>query len=161
MSMNKSSIVAESLNRKIREIWLKEPEEVKQLRDGKVKGAFCQISPAILYAESETREMVDYLWYFKNLVASGEIDLGAAKAVVCKVLDLKQDKWRRWYKLEEVTSVIRETILGLEAAETREEFLSALEPLQIYIGKYNFWLDNCIPWMTICFTMDSMLGNAK
>ena len=48
--------VTELLERKFRESWHKEPEDVKRLRIGQVQGAYRQIGGPILYAESETRE---------------------------------------------------------------------------------------------------------
>lgn len=49
---------------------------------------------------------------------------------------------------------MKEAVLGMQSAETKEEFLAILETLQIFIGKFNFWLDRAIPWMTLASVFD-------
>jgi len=147
----------EMLQKAIQDNWLLEPEDVKKLKMGGVQGAYRHISTAILYAESETREAVDYLWYIKGLLEQDKIDLNSAKVITCRILDLKQDKWIRWYGLEKVPAIIKHSILGLEKAESKEEFLSILALLQIFIGKINFWLDSAIPWLSIASVFDHIL----
>lgn len=152
--MGKAAEAAKMLGDELKEYWLNEPEDVRKLKNGGVQGAYYHISTAILYAESETREMVDYLWYMMKLTEQGKLDLASAKTAVCTMVDLKQDKWTRWYKLEKVPAVMKEAVIGMQSAEIKEEFLAILETLQIFIGKFNFWLDSTIPWMTLSSVFD-------
>lgn len=152
--MSKATEVAGMLDAKLKEYWLNEPEDVTMLRAGGVQGAYRHISTAVVYCESETREMVDYLWYMMNLVKQDKIDLNAAKTVVCTMIDAKQDKWTRWYGLKKFPPVLKESVLGMQSAKSKEEFYAILEVLQILVGKFNFWLDRVIPWMTIASVFD-------
>lgn len=149
--------IVEMLEKAIQDNWLSEPEDVKKLRMGGVQGAYRHISTAIFYAESETREMVDYLWHIKGLLEQDKIDLNSAKVITCKILDLKQDKWIHWYRFEKVPAIIKHSILGLEKTELKEDFLCIIELLQIFIGKINFWLDSAIPWLSIASVFDFIL----
>ena len=76
------------------------------------------------------------------------------KNVVCTMVDLKQDKWTRWYALKKFPPILKESVLGMQCSETKEEFYAILEVLQILIGKFNFWIDRVIPWMTISSVFD-------
>jgi hypothetical protein len=155
--MTNSREVSNFVKEKLEEYWLTEPPDVRKLKAGGVQGAYYHISTAIIYSESETREMVDYLWYVKKLIEKDELDLNAAKATVCTFIDLKQDKWTRWYGFEDLPPIMKKVVLGLQSAETKGEFLDILETFQIFIGKFNFWLDNLIPWMTVASVVDWML----
>ena len=152
--MSKAVAVAKMLKEKLDQCWLTEPEDVTKLRKGGVQGAYKHISCAILYSEGETREMVDYLWYIMKLVEQNKLDLSAGKVAVCTMVDLKQDKWTRWYGMEKLPPIMKEAVLGMQSAETKQEFLDIVEILQILIGKINFWLDRTIPWMTVSSVVD-------
>lgn len=138
--------VTELLERKFRENWLTEPEDVKRLRIGQVQGTYRQIAGPIIYAESETREMVDYLWLLIGLVKEDKCDINSAKNTITCFLEYKLDKWSAWYKIEEIAVLFKEVILAMEKSTNKEEILSLLTPLQMFIGKVNFWLDASIPW---------------
>lgn len=152
--MNKAVGTAAMLQEKLNHYWLTEPEDVIKLRKGGVLGAYYHPSTAIFYAESETREMVDYLWYMMKMVEQDKLSYGDGKVAICTMVDLKQDKWIRWYGMEVIPPIMKQAVLGMQSAENKAEFLAILEILQIFIGKINFWLDRVIPWMTIASVMD-------
>lgn len=141
--------VSELLEKKFRENWLKEPEDVKRLRIGQVQGTYRQIASPIIYAESETREMVDYLWLLIDLIKEDKCDINSAKNTITCFLEYKLNKWSAWYKTEEITVLFKEVILAMEKSSNKEEILSLLIPLQMFIGKVNFWLDASIPWLSL------------
>ncbi len=152
--MSKATATAAMLQEKLNHYWLTEPEDVVKLRKGGVLGAYYHPSTAVLYAESETREMVDYLWYMLKIIEQDKLDYCAGKVAVCTMVDLKQDKWIRWYGMEALPPIMKEAVLGMQSAESKAEFLAILEILQILIGKINFWLDRVIPWMTVASVLD-------
>lgn len=151
--------IVKILQNAIKDNWLSEPEDVKKLKLGSVKGAYEHISNAILYAESETREMVEYLWYIKIMTEKEEIGFNVAKVITSKILDSKQDKWIKWYNFEKVSVIIKKAVIGINETKSKDEFLSILEPLQIFIGKINFWLDSLVPWLSIASVFDYTLLN--
>ncbi len=153
--------VVKILENAIHENWLYEPQDVKKMRIGKLRGVYNNLCSPILYAESETREMVDYLWNIKCLTEESEIDLESAKKITCKILDFKLKKWVIWYNFEIISELIKKAILGLKKSITKEEFISVLNPLSILIGKYNFWLDSLIPWQNISSIFDLVLKESK
>ena len=151
--------VKKILKEEIAEIWRKEPIDVRTMREGNVKGAYLNICSPILYAESETREMIDYLWNIKTLIEQDKIDLYSAKSLINKIMDFKLQKWLVWYHFRSITNIMKEVEKGIERSSNKEELLSVLSLFQIFIGKINFWLDSLIPWQNISSVFDLIYLN--
>jgi len=134
-------------------VWSSEPRDVKKIRE-KVLGAFRHTGPVVLYAESETREIVDYLWHLKAAAHEGSVPPQHLKVLVCRILDSKADKWRRWYKMEEIPQLMEEVSRGLRNVEKGEDLVELIEAFLLYIGRVNFWLDSAIPWLSISSVFD-------
>jgi len=149
--------VTELLEKKFKENWYKEPEDVKRLRTGQVQGAYRQICGPILYAESETREMTDYLWLLIGSIKEDKCDINSAKNIITCFLEYKLKKWSAWYKIEEIKILFKEVILAIEKSTNKEEILSLLTPLQMFIGKVNFWLDTSIPWLSLSAVFENSI----
>lgn len=149
--------VAELLESKYREIWFKEPEDVKRLGTGQIQGAYRQTCGPILYAESETREMADYLWDLMTVIKEGRCEIDSAKNTITEILEHKLKKWSSWYKVEDIKILFKEVILAINKAESKEDLLSLLTPLQMYVGKFNFWLDAYIPWLSLSAVFENSL----
>jgi len=138
----------------IRAVWQCEPDDVRRLRE-QVVGAYRHSAPAILYAESETREIIDYLWTLRRLMKSSEVPLASLSKVILALLELKADKWGRWYKLQDVPRVLRRVADALRNFDgTEGDCLELIDLLLLYIGKFNFWLDGNIPWLAVSTVFD-------
>jgi len=141
----------------IRALWQGEPDDVRRLRE-EVVGAYRHSAPVILYAESETREFIDYLWTLRRLMKSPEVSLASVSTIVSTLLELKADKWDRWYKLKDVPRALRGVAEALRSFEgTEEEYIELIDLLLLYIGKFNFWLDANIPWLAVSTAFDYQL----
>lgn len=151
--------VTELLEKKFNEIWYKEPADVRKLRTGQVQGAYRQICGPILYAESETREMVDYIGLLINSIKEDKCDINSVKNIVTCFLEYKSKKWSAWYKMEDIKVLFKEVILAIEKSTTKEEILSLLFPFHMFIGKVNFWLDTSIPWLSLSAVFENSLLN--
>ena len=93
--------------------------------------------------------MVDYLWLLRGLVKEDKCDVNSAKNTITCFLEYKLKKWSAWYKIEEIKVLFKEVILAMEKSTNKEEILSLLTPLHMFIGKVNFWLDASIPWLSL------------
>lgn len=133
-------------------IWSSEPEDLKKLKT--VQGAYYHSAPIKLYAESETRECVDYLWYFRLLTRDSKQNFEHLKPVLAGMLEFKADKWIRYYKLERTPTLMRQAAAAVQDLQSREEMVELLDALLQYINRFNFWLDSTIPWLTISSVFD-------
>jgi len=152
MSERKISATVKSLVEERDRIWMTEPEDAKKIKS--IQGAYYQFAPFLLYAESETRECVDYLWNFRNLVRDPKQNVENLKPVLERMLEFKADKWIRWYKMEKIPALMRQAASAVHDVQNREEMLALVDGLLHYIGRFNFWLDSNIPWLAISSVYD-------
>jgi hypothetical protein len=128
-------------------IWEKEPSEVRNLL--KVVGTYDQNCMVVLYAESETRQLVDFFHCLRGTVNRDEADLDSAMAILRSVLDLSSAKFDSWYHLNDTASLFREVASPFRKIRDKNECNVVLEELLLYIGRLNFWIDVRIPWYAI------------
>ncbi len=143
----------ENLKEETKAIWSSEPQDIKKMKE-EVVGAFEHTGPVFLYAESETREIIEYLWNLKALAVRQSIPTEYLKTLVCNILDSKADKWRRWYKMDEIPELMDRVSLAFRNVEKEKDFVELTEAFLLYIGRINFWLDSTIPWLSISSVFD-------
>jgi hypothetical protein len=68
-------------------ISMNKPEDGKKIKT--TQGTYDQYVPFLLHAELETRECVDYLWNFRNLVRNPKLDLESLKLVSIRMLEFR------------------------------------------------------------------------
>lgn len=141
------------LKEETKKVWSSEPQDMKKMKE-KVVGAFEHTGPVLLYAESETREIIEYLWNLKAMALQESIPIEYLRVLVCQILDSKADKWRRWYKMKEIPELMDRVSLAFRNVEKGKDFVELIEAFLLYIGRINFWLDSTIPWLSISSVFD-------
>lgn len=152
MTERKFAVAIKKLEEERDRMWSSEPDDLKKLKT--IKGAYYQYSPNKLYAESETRECVDYLWNLRTLVRDPKQNFEHLKPVLSGMLEFKADKWIRWYKLEKTPALMRQAAGAVQDLQSREEMVELLNWLLQYMNRFNFWLDTTIPWLAISSVHD-------
>lgn len=147
--------VRNRLKKELEDIWLAEPPELGQLR--RAGGAFYRPGPVILYAESETREILDYLWYFRLAAKQGVAPLAVLQRVASFVVGQKADKLEAWYKLKHTAAIVRDGLSEMEAADDQEDYVAVIDALLVYLSRFNYWLDSVIPWAAVSGVFDEHL----
>jgi hypothetical protein len=127
--------------------WMDRPDEIKQLEAR--KGAWNQTLAVHLHCHSETLELVELLWLVRLSIKKGRLSLEAAKSFLGPALMEKGDKMNRYYKIKELPDLLNQVGAVLPRASSMEEFIKVLDPLLLYIGRYNYWLDADIDWKTL------------
>lgn len=152
MGERKFSAAIKTLMEERDRIWSTEPEDVKKVKT--VRGAYYHSAPFLLYAESETRECVDYLWYLRTIVRDPKQSFEHLKPALAGILELKADKWIRWYKMEKTPALMRQAAAAIQDLQSKEEMVELLNGLLQYMNRLNFWFDTNIPWLAISSVYD-------
>lgn len=144
------------LDEEFKRIWESEPKEVQILK--KMVGAFDLTGPLLLYVESETRELMDYLWIVQTMMREGRLSEEVGKKMFQEILRFKAGKFINWYRIHHTAKLMQDSADALEAARSRDETLKLVDALSRYMNKWNYWVDYSIPWADIGFVYDAALG---
>lgn len=139
-----------------RRVWSihEKPEEVKRLL--RKKTVFDQNCSILMYAESETRVLVDILWIIRNSAKEKYVDLGCLSKMAAGFLKFFARRFRNEYQeaLEITVSTLEECESAIMQAKSVEIIQSIVEELLLYIGQLNFIIDQEIPWKDIADTYE-------
>jgi hypothetical protein len=143
----------DQLKKEFEAIWLSEPQEVKDLKE-KVLGPFLNHGSILLYVTRDTGEFTIYLHTLRTMALAGEVDIKSLASVTAKIVETRGDTWRRYYAMKHTCAVMQETALALRSAENKEELADLIQSLNLYITRFYYWLDETIPWASICTLID-------
>jgi hypothetical protein len=144
------------LDNEFKKVWESEPEEIRTLK--KMTGAFGATGPLLLYVESETRELVEYLWIVKTMMKEGRASHDAGKSMFQEILRFKARKFINWYRMHHTAKLMQYAADSLDNATSQDDILNVIDALSRYLSKWNFRLDHTIPWAAIAFVYDASLG---
>jgi len=144
--------VIDFIRKERKRIWLIEPDEVKRLL--KTTGTFDQTCTVVLYAESETRQMADFLYCLRDAAKREAVMLDSLRATTRNLLDLMAAKWEGSYHLSDTLRVIKEAAFALDKKMNKDDYNALVEELLLYIGRLNFWIEVHIPWYEIIGTFE-------
>jgi len=134
-------------------MWMSPHDEVEKIKNQ--LGTMGVYATTLLYAESESRELVDYLFILRQAATKGPDKVSdGLKALTKDMLEFKADKWVRWYKIEKTPNLLREVASAVEVVDTKEEYLKLISATWQYINKWNYWLDLQVPWHAITTVCD-------
>tara|TARA_Y100000590_G_scaffold284477_1_gene320160 strand:- start:38336 stop:39220 length:885 start_codon:yes stop_codon:yes gene_type:complete len=125
----------------INNIWETEPKDVAFMRTHKrpPMGNF----PCVIYSN------FDLFWGTENLhVASNlvnELELEAAKKVALGYLKRTQERLGKW-GFPEATSLIEESLSSIAKIDSKEDLMTLLHCLNVYLNRLGSWIDSMIPW---------------
>jgi hypothetical protein len=144
--------VIDFIKKERKKIWLVEPNEVKKLLE--TTGTFGQTCTVVLYIESETRQMVDFLYCLREAAKQEDVTLDSLRTITRTWLDLTAAKAEGWYHLSDTLRIIKEAASALDRITTKDYYNALLEELLLYIGRLNFWIEMRIPWYEIIGTFE-------
>jgi hypothetical protein len=133
----------------INDIWETEPSDVTFMRTHKrpPMGNF----PCVIYSN------FDLFWGTENLhVASNlanELELDSAKKVALAYLKRTQERLGKW-GFPAATSLIEEASSAITRLDSKEDLITLLDSLNVYLNRLGSWIDAMIPWND----MDSSLN---
>jgi len=125
----------------IDQIWEIEPNDVTFMRTHKrpPMGNF----PCVVYSN------FDLFWGTENLhVASSlasELELDPAKKVALGYLKRTQERLGKW-GFPEATSLIEECLSAVKQVDSKEDLITLLHCLNVYLNRLGSWIDAMIPW---------------
>jgi len=155
MANDKVKKAIEALKKEFDKIWLSEPVEVRRLKeDPKLAGAFKQKGSVLLYPNFETAEIQLYLFYFKSMAKAEEVAIEALSLVLSKCVESKANQWRRYYGMDETPSLMEEAALALKTIKDKEDLVSIIDALHLYLGRLSIWFDSTIPWASVCSAIE-------
>jgi len=127
-------------------IWNTEPHEVKKLLKIRSYGQNCMV---VLYAESETRQLVDFLYCLKVATKREKVELESIKEITKVLLEFYASKFNGWYQMSDTANLFKEIISAIDEITDKVNFNMLLEELLLYVGRLNFWIEVKIPWYAI------------
>lgn len=135
-------------------IWLTKPDEVERVRGR--KGARGQNFSIMVYAEGDTRGVIDFLHSVRTTVKEENIDLKTMIAIAVNHLEFQANRFERYYDMVDLPGLMKKTSTGLKEVKDKEEYLRLIEAFMLYIGKINYWLDLEIPWSELAERYESV-----
>jgi hypothetical protein len=112
------------------------------------KGPYNQVFTTLMYAESETRGLLYFLWLMKEAIKIENSDIETLRLIFKKLLnqiiEFNFSEKRMGFKyttnlLKEMENLVNENI-------SREDLISIIKALIQFVGKINFRIDREIPW---------------
>lgn len=144
--------IIDSIREARKRIWETEPNEVRKLL--KTMGSYEQNCMLMLYAESETRQLVDFLYCLRDAAKREEVTLESIKAITNVALEFYAEKFDGWYHMTDTVRLFRDAISAVGQMVDKVEYNALLEELLLYVGKLNLWIEVKIPWYEIIGTYE-------
>jgi len=114
-------------------------------------------APVMLYIDSESKAMVETLWWLRKVAKDGNVDLVSLKTITQTVLEAKASKWPRYYKINKTPNLLKEVVNAMNFVHNFEEYLKLIEPTWQYLNVWNYLIDLQIPWAKISAAYDRTL----
>jgi len=144
--------IIDSIREARKRIWEKEPDEVRKLL--KTMGSYDENCMVMLYTESETRQLVDFLYCLRGAAKKEEVTLESVKAITKLVLEFYAEKFAGWYRMTDTVRLFKDAVSALGQMVDKTEYNALLEELLLYIGRLNLWIEVKIPWHEIIGTYE-------
>jgi len=138
------SNIVEKVRNKREEIWVDEPQEVKDAFLT-AKGSGDSSFFPCLYGDFEARACHHALYTLRQTLRSGDVDFKTIKLMTKNSL-INYLPYLNWPKLHDSENFFKEVTEELNAIESTDEFIQLLEELTLYVGRLNFWIDQSMPW---------------
>lgn len=152
MVENRVQEIIRRLDDETSKMWLTTPEEATKLK--RMKGTLDDRLLEIVYFESESREMVDYLHVLNMTAKNSNESLEGVKLITKNILDFKAAKWPGHYHVNKTVGLLKECVLALDAVKTTEDYVALVEALKQYINILSWWMDSQIPFSEFSLLYD-------
>lgn len=143
INMRRSKEFVNDLRRVRQDIWYSMPSEISRLTS---KRGFLLPAAAIIYSEGETRNLHELLWILHCAAHERRISLSSLKDFTSALLSHYHKKLDGWYDLKNLAAALKKSQDIMNHIKNREEYLSVLKELMLYVGRINMWIDLLIPW---------------
>jgi hypothetical protein len=147
--------VVEKVRKKRQEIWVTEPQEVKDAFLSATGSGDSSFFPC-LYGDFEARGCHHALYTIRQTMLNDEVDFKTIKIITNKQL-ISYLPYLSWPKLHDSEQFFKEIATELMGIRNEEEFIEFLEELTLYVGRLNYWLDQSMPWYEIVQAYDSVM----
>jgi hypothetical protein len=148
--------LVEKVRNKREEIWVNEPQEVKDAYLT-AKGSGDSSFFPCLYGDFEARGCHHALYTLRQTLRSGDVDFKTIKLMTKNSL-INYLPYLNWPKLYDSENFFKEVAEELVAIESTEEFIQLLEELTLYVGRLNFWIDQSMPWYELVQAYEAARG---
>ena len=138
--------LTERVAAKRREIWDREPEEIRVL----VKTPFPKSNTfaSVMYAFAEIYHFTKNLHLQRSLVVQKKVDFREMRKVLSAYLGAVSKRYNTWF-LVDSAKIVAEVAEALDRAEGPDHVVPLLDELLIYNNKLYVWLDSRIPWFKL------------
>lgn len=144
--MNRFSEFISEIVREREKIWLKEPSELKALKE-MAKGRGGNF-PVRIYAWSDGYRNQRNLWMFRSLFKEGDVKVEAAGSLLAPFFREMADRYGIW-ELDTPRLLFGKAEAIVGAAESKQELVQLLDELLIYNNRWWLWMDVGIPWFDL------------
>jgi hypothetical protein len=130
-------------------IWLKCPQEVKDLGNGIVPrgtGSRGQYLSTLIFAEGEARTLSDeMLWGILQVAEKPGMDLATLQAIITQIIGYKADFFD-FVGLPEAAGFVHKYVAAAEKAKTIPELVKLTGAALSYANRIHMWIDAVFPW---------------
>ncbi len=150
------SNLVEKVRKKREEIWVDEPQEVKDAFLTAKGSGDTSFFPC-LYGDFEARACHHALYTLRQALRSGDVDFKTIKLMTKNSL-INYLPYLNWPKLYDSENFFKEVAEELIAIESTDEFIQLLEELALYVGRLNYWIDQSMPWYELVQAYEAARG---
>ena len=146
--MTTDEVIA-ALEKEREAIWLKAPQEVKDIGNGIVPrgtGSHGQYLSNLIFAEGEARTLADeMLWGLIQVAERPGTDLKTLQAVVSEIIAYKADFFD-FVGLPQAAKLVHMYVEAAQKTTTTEEFIKLSGAALSYANRMHMWVDAVFPW---------------
>ena len=146
--MTTDEVIA-TLEKEREAIWLKAPQEVKDIGNGIVPrgtGSRGQYLSDLIFAEGEARTLADeMLWGLIQVAEKPGMDLKTLQAVVTEIIGYKADFFD-FVGLPQAAKLVHMYVEAAGRTTTNEEFVKLSGAALSYANRIHMWVDAVFPW---------------
>lgn len=141
--------VRDRITKETRDIWLREPEDVKKLVEGVIDcraGTYGQYFSTLVFADGEIRALGIYCAF--GLVKAAQLEhftLENLKAMARFLLDVAPG-FLAYCGLKQVGRFTVEILEALDTVKTKEEFSDLIMAYMCYCNRVHMWMLLLFPW---------------
>jgi len=148
--------LVEMVRMKREEIWVDEPQEVKDAFQTAKGSGDSEFFPC-LYGDFEARACHHALYTLRQTLRNGDVDFKTIKLMTKNSL-INYLPYLNWPKLYDSENFFKEVAEEVTAVESTDEFIQLLEELTLYVGRLNFWIDQSMPWYELLQAYEAARG---
>ena len=152
----KYNLAVQRLSEETRRIWKKESTDVEKLvkcRRGHLDFRFA----TTMMGEGELRVLAEEFWHLRETAKREGTDVRTLQVLGTILLTRKAGRVKAWFHMDNLSSLLEQAGQALKGDLSREEYITLIEELCLYVGRLAWWIELDIPWNDLSTFYESII----